>query len=159
MPIGYDTAYGTYDVTVNTLFFNTNILHNAPEYEVMFYLFHELRHAVQYLLPMLFDKKVKESMAYVILYNGVCFKYVDNEWHKCVFNDANEEYFTRAYMSLPYEIDANLFAYEKAKEICGDSVELQELLDSWIPKDRLDYSEYEKLFRCIDAEIMKNQTA
>lgn len=50
----YETAYGTYDVTVNTLFLNTAILQGAPEYGVLFYLFHELRHAVQYLHPVLF---------------------------------------------------------------------------------------------------------
>ena len=49
MPSGYETAYGTYDVTINTLFLNTKILHDAPEHEVLFYLFHELRHALQYL--------------------------------------------------------------------------------------------------------------
>ena len=50
----YETVYGTYDVTVNTLFLNTAILQGAPEYGVLFYLFHELRHAVQYLRPVLF---------------------------------------------------------------------------------------------------------
>lgn len=30
MPAGYETAYGTYDVTINTLFLNTSILRNAP---------------------------------------------------------------------------------------------------------------------------------
>ena len=46
IPIGYETAYGTYDVTINTLFLNEAILKNAPQYEVLFYLFHELRHAM-----------------------------------------------------------------------------------------------------------------
>lgn len=54
----YETAYGTYDVTVNTLFLNTAILQGAPEYGVLFYLFHELRHAVQYLRPELFDAQI-----------------------------------------------------------------------------------------------------
>lgn len=43
MPAGYETAYGTYDVTINTLFLNTSILRNAPKHEALFYLFHELR--------------------------------------------------------------------------------------------------------------------
>ncbi len=67
MPAGYETAYGTYDVTINTLFLNTAILGNAPKYEVLFYLFHELRHAMQYLRPIMFDDKIKESINYVIL--------------------------------------------------------------------------------------------
>ena len=31
MPAGYETAYGTYDVTINTLFLNLDSLQNAPE--------------------------------------------------------------------------------------------------------------------------------
>lgn len=30
MPAGYETAFGTYDVTVNTLFFNEKLLERAP---------------------------------------------------------------------------------------------------------------------------------
>ncbi len=154
MPAGYETAYGTYDVTVNTLFLNIAILQNAPRYEVLFYLFHELRHAMQYLCPMLFNEQIKESMAYVILYNGTCYKLVGNVWQECVL-DGNEDYFTRAYMSLPYEIDANTFAHEMVKQICGDSAQLQELLAFWIPKESFAYEEHRKLFRRIDKEIEK----
>ncbi len=153
MPAGYETAYGTYDVTLNTLFLNTAILQNAPKYEVLFYLFHELRHALQYQRPMLFDEKIRESVRYVILYNGTCYKLVDNKWKECAL-PGDESYFTRAYMNLPYEIDANTFAYEKAREICGDSAELKGLLDFWIPKDGFDYEEHQKLFRRIDAELL-----
>ena len=64
-----------------------------------------------------------------------------------------EDYFTRAYMSLPYELDANAFAYEKTKELCGDSKELKELYGFWIPKDKLDYCEHKKLFRLIDNKL------
>lgn len=44
-----DFAYGTYDITVNTLFLNAAILKDALKCVVLFYLFHELRHAMQYL--------------------------------------------------------------------------------------------------------------
>ena len=152
MPAGYETAYGTYDVTVNTLFLNTAILKDAPEYEVLFYLFHELRHAMQYLCPSLFSEQIRESRFYVVLYNGVCYKLMGDEWKECAL-DGTEEYFTRAYMSLPYELDANTFAYEKAKEFCGNTAELQELYSYWMPNDRLDYDEYKRLFKCIDAAL------
>ena len=152
MPAGYETAYGTYDVTINTLFLNTSILRNAPKHEALFYLFHELRHAMQYLHPMLFDNKIKESICYVILYNGICYKLVDNEWKECTLA-GDESYFTHAYMSLPYEIDANTFAYENARELCGDGAELKELFDFWIPKESFDYEEHRKLFRRIDEKL------
>ncbi len=157
MPTGYETAYGTYDVTVNTLFINIAMLQNAPRYEILFYLFHELRHAVQHLCPMLFDAQIKESVIYVILYNGTCYKLVGNAWQECRL-DGDTDYFARAYKNLPYEMDANTFAYERVKQICGDSAQLQELLAFWIPKDSFDYEEYRKLFRRIDAKLRRNPT-
>ena len=154
MPAGYETAYGTYDVTINTLFLNVQLLQDAPEYEVLFYLFHELRHAVQYLHPELFDPQIRESRFYVVLYNGVCYKLVGDTWQEVVL-EGTEDYFTRAYMSLPYELDANSFAYEKVKEICGDTVQLRELYAFWVPTAQMQYPELGTLFRQIDAEVLK----
>lgn len=149
MPAGYETAYGTYDVTINTLFLNVQLLQDAPEHEVLFYLFHELRHAMQYLRPESFAPQIQESRFYVVLYNGVCYKLVDNAWQEVVMEGA-EDYFTRAYMSLPYELDANAFAYEKVKELCGKSDELQSLYSFWIPAEIMDYVELHDLFIRID---------
>lgn len=149
MPAGYETAYGTYDVTINTLFLNAQLLRDAPEYEVLFYLFHELRHAMQYLRPESFDPQIQESLFYVVLYNGVCYKLVDNAWQEVVLEGA-EDYFTRAYMSLPYELDANSFAYERVKDICGNTDELQSLYSFWIPAEKMDYVELHDLFIRID---------
>ena len=149
MPAGYETAYGTYDVTINTLFLNAQLLQDALEHEVLFYLFHELRHAMQYLRPESFDPQIQESRFYVVLYNGVCYKLVDNAWQEVVMEGA-EDYFTRAYMSLPYELDANSFAYERVKDICGNTDELQSLYSFWIPAEKMDYVELHDLFIRID---------
>ena len=152
MPAGYENAYGTYDVTVNTLFLNPAMLWDAPEHEVLYYLYHELRHAVQYICPGRFGAELRESIAYVVLYNGACFRLSGNTWQECAL-DGPEEYFTRAYLSLPYELDANAFAYEKVKELCGESAELRELYALWTPKERMAYPELETLFRRIDAAL------
>ena len=154
MPAGYETAYGTYDVTINTLFLNVQLLQDAPEHEVLFYLFHELRHAMQYLRPESFDPQIQESRFYVVLYNGICYKLIGNEWHEVVL-EGTEEYFTRAYMNLPYELDANSFAYERTKEICGNTDELQGLYAFWFPKDRISYEEHIQLFHRIDDEVTR----
>ena len=63
MPAGYENAYGTYDVTVNTLFLNPAMLWDAPEHEVLYYLYHELRHAVQYICPGRFGAELRELYA------------------------------------------------------------------------------------------------
>lgn len=149
MPAGYETAYGTYDVTINTIFINRVLIQNSPAYEALYYLFHELRHAVQYCHPERFDPAIQRSKNYVILYNGVCYKLVGSAWHTCTL-DGSKDYFTTVYLNLPYEVDANSFAYGRVKEILGDSLELQELYDFWMPKVSLANEEYDKLFAWID---------
>ena len=152
MPVGYETAFGTYDVTINTLFFNLEMLKNAPKYEVLFYLYHELRHAVQYLHPEMFDEQIQESRVYVVLYNGTCYKLVENSWQECALG-GDESYFANAYLSLPYEVDANTFAYESVKNLCGDLPELRELYSAWIPEERWSYEELKALFCRIDGAL------
>ena len=156
MPAGYETAYGTYDVTVNTLFLNTRLLRDAPEYEVLFYLFHELRHGAQYLRPELFEAAVRESRFYVVLFNGTCFRLEGNGWRQVRLEGA-EAYFTRAYLSLPYERDANAFAYERVKVLCGDGPELRKLYAFWQPMEQMPYGELKKLFQRIDEATADNQ--
>lgn len=152
MPDGYETAFGTYDVTVNTLFFNCALLQQTPVFELLFYLFHELRHALQYLKPTLFDERIQKSCFYVVLFNGVCYKLVDQSWKECAFYGD----YTDIYLSLPYEMDANVFAYQKVKEICGDSHELQELYCQFIPDRVVDYLQLQELFQKIDAAVENN---
>ena len=80
MPEGYETAFGSFDVVRRTLFLNLPVLQSAPEHEALFYLCHELRHALQYLRPELFDELIQTSRYYVVLYDGVCYKLVGDSW-------------------------------------------------------------------------------
>lgn len=152
MPEGYETAFGSYDVTCNTLFLNSNLLRQAEKYEALFYLYHELRHAEQYLHPERFGPEIQQSRQYVILYNGICFKLVGGVWRQCVLQ-GEEAYFTDAYKSLPYELDANDFAFQKVVDDLGVSPQLQKLYSFWVPKTRWKYQEYEKLFARIDEAL------
>ena len=68
MPQGYETANGTFDPVAKTLFLNPAVLQSAAEYEAMFYLVHELRHAEQYQHPERFDAMIRVSLPYVVLY-------------------------------------------------------------------------------------------
>lgn len=63
---------------------------------------------------------------------------------------ASIEYFTELYLGQPYERDAYDFAYEKVKELLGDSPELQELHMFWTPKKPITNQAYEELYRQID---------
>jgi len=153
MPVGYEDANGTYDVTLNTLFLNQAILQTLPEYERLFYLFHELRHALQYLRPEKFDLQIQRSRFYVILYNGQCYKLAENAWKDCTLQ-GSEDFFTRAYLSLPYELDANAFAFETVKTICGENIELRDLYAMWLPKEPMQYAQIEKIFDQIDIAVL-----
>lgn len=149
MPAGYETANGMFDPTVKSLFINRESLKLLPEYEQLFYLYHELRHASQYLHPEQFDDLICKSRFYVILYDGTCFKLVENEWAECRL-EGTEEYFSEMYLWQPYEVDANEYACKKVKEIFGDTPELEELHSFWIPKTEIQGSEYENLYSIID---------
>lgn len=118
----------------------------------MFYLFHELRHALQYLHPESFDGLIARSRLYVIQYDGTCYKLVDGEWKECKL-DGSTEHFTELYLGQPYERDANDFAYERVKALLGASPELQELLAFWTPKKPISDQVYEELYRQIDDMI------
>ncbi len=149
MPPGYETAYGTYDGTLNALFFNAALLSKAPEYEQFFYLYHELRHALQYERPELFSEAVRESSRYVIQYDGTCFALRDERWYTCHLA-GNEETFSALYLGQPYERDANQYACDRVREMCGDSDGLRELAAFWLPPNPPAYETYEKLYEEID---------
>ena len=152
MPEGYETAFGSFDPTRRTLFLNKSLLRTAPEEEALFYLYHELRHALQYLRPELFDQQVQTSRFYVVLYKGVCYKLVDGTWKMCVLT-GDTEYFKAAYLSLPYEQDANVYAYQAVREIIGNTTALRELASAWTPANPLPAEELERLFCLIDKSI------
>lgn len=152
MPSGYETANGTFDIATNTLFFNTKMLMDCPEYEKLFYLFHELRHALQYSKPHLFSDIINRSINYVIMYNGVCYVLKENEWKECKI-DGTEEFLINVYLGQPYEVDANRYAYQKVKSICGDSEELQKLFSFWVPQKCMEDEKYQNLYNEIDKMI------
>ena len=74
MPAGYETAFGTFDSNSLTVFINKNLLNDREEFEQAFYLFHELRHALQYTNPQSFNNTINESLSYIIMYDGTCYK-------------------------------------------------------------------------------------
>lgn len=157
MPEGYETAFGTYDVTKNTLYLNSGRLERAHQWEVLYYVYHELRHAMQYLKPEQFDAQIQESRYYVVLYNGTCFKLVYDAWKECVL-EGQEADFTAAYLSLPYELDANTFAYETVRALWGDLPELLRLYQGWMPERPWGQEKLRALFRRIDEKVASVST-
>ena len=152
MPVGYETANGTFDIAKNTLFFNSTMLAQAPDYESLFYLFHELRHVQQYKCPQLFTETIKRSLNYVLMYDGTCFKMMNGIWKEYKL-EGTEEYLTDAYMGQPYEMDANNYAYGQVEKICGSSKELDKLYSFWVPQKKLSDDEYMKIYKIIDSGI------
>ena len=151
MPPGYETANGTFDPVKKTLFLNEEVLRGVPEYEAAFYLFHELRHVEQYQHPERFDETIRRSLPYVVLYDGTCYRLNRGGWQGCCLS--GEEDFADIYLGLPYEVDANEYAYARVRSLCGDSEELGKLRDFWRPKRRRPEEVYQRLFQRIDEAI------
>lgn len=152
MPAGYETANGTFDVESKTVFINAAYLKEAPDYEKAFYLFHELRHASQYLCPERFSNAVNRSTPYIIMYDGTCYKFITGKYYECKL-EGGEEYFSNIYLGQPYEVDANQYAYEQAKKVCGDSDDLRKLYEFWIPSQPVSDDVYDSLYALIDEKI------
>ncbi len=149
MPEGYETAYGTFDDATETVFINAEILNDAPDFEKAYYLFHELRHALQYLRPELFGSAVVRSSRYVIMYDGTCFKKAGGGYLECRL-EGGEELFANVYAGQPHETDANTYAYEQTKKLFGDSEELRRLYRFWMPDPPVPEDRYEKIYALID---------
>lgn len=152
MPVGYENANGTFNVTTKTIYINEAELRSSPDYEKLFFLFHELRHASQYLAPDKFDDSIRKSLQYIIMFDGTCYKLTDGDYHSCKL-DGDEDYFVNLYLGQPYEVDANTFAYEQTQNILGSSVELKELYEYWIPQQAIPNEVYDSVFALIDARI------
>ena len=152
MPKGYEYANGTFDVTKKTLFYNVKYLKPLPEYERIFYLFHELRHADQYLNPQKYSDEIIKSSYYSIMFDGTCSKLINGEWKDCKL-EGEEEYFINLYLSQPYEVDANSYAYQKTKELFGPSKELNGLFTFWSPKKDISFVDFHKFYEEIDKMI------
>lgn len=149
MPAGYDMAKGTFDVSSKTIFINAKSLEKEPVCIKLFYLFHELRHASQYLEPEQFNETIRRSIQYVIMFDGTCYKLEGNRYLKCKLG-GDEGYFTNLYLGQPHEVDANTFAYEQTRKICGDSAGLKELFDFWMPRQVIPNGIYDRIFSLID---------
>jgi hypothetical protein len=153
MPPGYENAFGTFDITVKTLFINKRMLGSRPDYEVLYYFYHELRHAVQYSCPQRFNSSIQKSIHYVILYNGNCFKLINGKWKNCHLS-GEEEYFICAYENLPYELDAHEYACNIVKALLPEyQAEIERLYHSWLPQNTFHPYELEEIFRRIDQAI------
>ena len=144
MPSDYETACGTFDPASKTVFINAEHLNAKPDYEKAFFLFHELRHASQYLCPEHFGSEIHRSLQYVIGYDGTCYKLVNGHYISCKL-DGNEDYFTNLYLGQPHEVDANTFAYKQVKQLYGDSK--GKYLSDPVLDDIDDLNEYMELLR------------
>lgn len=151
MPAGYEKANGSFDSACKTVFINAECLLNEPDSTKAFFLFHELRHASQYLCPDQFNSAIQRSLQYIILYDGTCYKLDNGCYLKCQL-DGCEEYFTDLYLGQPYEVDANTFAYEQTKKLYGDSEELKALFNFWMPRQAISAKKYDAVFSLIDAK-------
>ena len=149
-PTRYETAFGTFDVCKKTLFLNFEYFKNKNDYEIFYHLFHELRHAEQYIYSQKFSKKIRESIIYVIMYDGNCYKLVDGTWKQCLLTN-NIDY-KMFYMNLPYELEANKFAYKQTIKMFKKN-EVKQLYKKFLPSNKIKFKKLKVLFGLIDENL------
>lgn len=154
MPQGYENGFGTFDPEKNTLFFNESLLKQKP-WLGTFVIFHELRHALQYLRKGLVGDDVTKYLDYVVLYNGDCFKRNgDGYLQTKICGDA--EFLKNVYLSFPYELDANEFALDKCKSILNKA-DFEKLSDFYErnlrPTKTISKEEIEEITKSIDQNL------
>ena len=152
MPEGYGSANGTFDAETGTVFVNAALRAERPDYEKAFFLFHELRHALQQRCPEQFSELVRRSAQYVIQYDGTCYKLAGGQYLECRLEGSGET-FTGLYLGQPYEADANRSAYAQARKLYGDPDGLEELYSFWMPGDPVPDEAYEEIYRLIDEKV------
>ena len=149
MPEGFEGADGMFDPDNRTVYINTDFPEGTPDFVRAFFLFHELRHAAQYLCPERFNELIRRSLGYVIQYDGTCYKLVNGEYIECKL-EGGEEVFTDLYMGQPHEMDANKFAYEQVKKLYGDSETLRQIYEYRMPKEAIAEEKYVEVYGMID---------
>ena len=149
MPEGFEGADGMFDPDSRTVYINTDFPEGTPDFVRAYFLFHELRHAAQYLCPERFSELIRRSLGYVIQYDGTCYKLVNVEYIECKL-EGGEEAFTDLYMGQPHEMDANRFAYEQVKKLYGDSEKLREMYEERKPKEAIAEEKYVEVYGMID---------
>lgn len=134
MPPGYETSNATYQPDTKVIHLNP-ALPEEGYVNSAFYLLHELRHARQHQHRQELPEDVARSLDYVILYDGRCYKRTDGRWVDCRLA-GDEAYFTDLYTNLPYEVDANAFAYQALlPDMEGHQLdELESLHRFWAPR-------------------------
>lgn len=142
-------AFGLFDVTTKTLYINVD--RNISKVRLIFTFYHEMRHAEQYLNHQKFCASIQESIQYVIHFNGDCYKLINNKWYpgKLIKTDID---YGDIYNSLPYEKDANRYAYKHTKKLIekNDVKELDAIYKQSVSSRKIGISTLRKLFRQID---------
>ena len=86
------------------------------------------------------------------MYDGTCYKKVGDKYYKYKIN-GDEEFLKNLYISQPYEMDANKYAYKKVCGVIGFSKELEQLYHRWMPKSRVPNEIYRLIYKEIDEGI------
>ena len=150
MPVGYENAHGTFDVLNSTLYFNIN--KECSNVRKLFTLYHELRHAMQYIYSERFDEKIRKSLCYVVMYDGGVLKLKDGNWCESRLAKCDFE-FKDVYLNLSYELDANKFAFEIVKSLINTSeeiAELEKIFKMFQPSLMISQKEMDNIFKQID---------
>jgi translation initiation factor 2 beta subunit (eIF-2beta)/eIF-5 len=160
MPEGFEYAFGTYDDTTNTLFFNESVCISEGLVCCLFTIAHELRHALQNKYSEKFSLEVQKSRLYAINADlKTAYKLSGNKWFECEL-PYDTDYLIELYLCNPNEKDANDYAYNYIIQIVKSNQkivsELNEYMAMWQPEYKFirredEMRELNKIYAYIDA--------
>lgn len=137
LPKEFAGAFGLYDVTKNILY--VNIDEKISYVRLIFTFYHELRHALQYNFPEMYNSYIQMTLPYIVHFDGNCYMLKCNKWIHCSIQNQKFD-FMEIYKSFPYEIDANTFAYRQAMNCLKDNDvdELDKIFKQSMPNEKLE---------------------
>ncbi|QQY79682.1 hypothetical protein EDD65_11264 [Keratinibaculum paraultunense] len=123
---GFETAFANYDKEEKVIFLNPNYIETNSLF-IIWNLFHEIRHAIQYKNQDLISQgyipmdDFYRSFRYYFTYDGTAYLFNNDEEFQYKIKQ-DEDFCIELYLRNPMEMDANKFAYKEMENIIRKNI-------------------------------------
>lgn len=123
---GFETAFANYDKEKKVIFLNPKYI-EANSLFIIWNLFHEIRHAIQYKnQDLIFQGYIPmddfyRSLRYYFTYDGTIYRFNNDEEFQYKIKQ-DEDFCLELYLRNPMEMDANKFAYKEMENIIRKNI-------------------------------------
>lgn len=123
---GFETAFANYDKEEKVIFLNPEYI-GVNSLFIIWNLFHEIRHAIQYKNQDLISQgyipmdDFYRSFRYYFTYDGTTYLFNNDEEFQYKIKQ-DEDFCIELYLRNPMEMDANKFAYKEMENIIRKNI-------------------------------------